>query len=95
MSYKESEEENAAQADSNDSQQQGRKRKLKAMEDEASTKKVVAVQCNVRKYYCHPFLSNLQCVTQVTGGLASVEAAQVENETKCLLCAAEVGQVFF
>ena len=45
MSYKESEEENAAQADSNDLQQQGRKRKLKAMEDEASSKKVVAVQC--------------------------------------------------
>merc|ERR1719500_2608782 len=61
----ESEEENAAQVDSNDSQQQGRKRKLKAMEDEASSKKA-------------------------TGGLASVEAAQVENETKCLLCAAEV-----
>ena len=95
MSYKESEEENAAQVDSNDSQQQGRKRKLKAMEDEASSKKVVCVQLNICQCYCHPFLSNLQCVTQATGGLASVEAAQVENETKCLLCAAEVGQVFF
>ena len=53
-----------------------------------------AMQCVV-KYYCYLFSPNFQCVTQATGGLASVETAQVDNETKCLLCAAEVGQVLF
>ena len=44
MSYKESEGESAAQVESNDTtQQQGRKKKLKAMEDEASLKKVITV----------------------------------------------------
>ena len=51
-SYKKSDE-NAAQVESKDAQQQGRKRKLKMMEDDTSSKKVFAVQFNCLKYYCY------------------------------------------
>ena len=46
VSYKKSDEENAAQVESKDAQQQGRKRKLKMMEDDTSSKKVFALQFN-------------------------------------------------
>ena len=61
VSYKESEEETTAQVQSNDLQQ-GRKRKLKAMEDEGSLNKVVCA-FNASKILSLLSWQNKQCLS--------------------------------
>merc|ERR1719430_2679084 len=80
VSYKESEEESAAQVESNDAtQQQGKKRKLKAMEDEASMKKVS--EASVDASQAETETKCLLCAAEVEGGLKEARF----HYTICLL----------
>ena len=87
VSYKETDEESVTKVESNEDnrgqQQQGRKRKLKAMEEELASKKVVFIQCDLA-------LSGSGClqylyfsVAQTCNGYLSHNFAKVFSGDKC------------
>jgi len=85
VSYKESEEETVAQIQSNDAAQQqaGRKRKLKSMEDEVSSKKVTNGPAGVKATQVENGTGTkcLLCAAEVEGGLKEARF----HYTICLL----------
>ena len=85
VSYKEIDEENAAKVESNEDrqQEQGRKRKLKAMEEESASKKVVLIQCDLAfsGSGCLQYL--YFSVAQTFNGYLSHDFAKVFSGDKC------------